>query len=84
LLAARLGETPVIDGYADPEDVLARIRTDRADAGRYRRSLRLRRARAAFTGQTDVRRRLTVQLHIVNDSLGHLRLAEAEIRDRLP
>jgi hypothetical protein len=74
----------MIDGYAYLEDVLAQIRADRADAGRYRRSLRLRGALAALTGQTGVRRRLTTQLHVVNGSLGHLRLAEAEIRQRLP
>jgi hypothetical protein len=74
----------MIDGYAYLGDVLAQIRADRADAGRHRRSLRLRRALAALTGQTDIRRRLMVQLHVVDGSLEHLRLAEAEIRERLP
>jgi len=74
----------MMDGYSYLEDVLAQVRANRADAARYWLALHLLRALAVLTFQPDVRRQLTVQLHIVNDNLEHLRLADAEIHARLP
>ncbi len=74
----------MIDGYVYLADLLAQIRADRADAGRYWLSLHLQRALAFLCRQEVARGRLTVQLHIVNDSLEHLERTVAEIRERLP
>ena len=61
-------------------DLLAEIKAERAQAWCHRWYLQLCRALAVVGRQDATRRRLTVQLRVIADSLEHLRKAEAEVR----
>lgn len=65
----------MVDGYAYLEELLAQVRADLADAGPRWLSMQLRRWLAVLTGQ--------VELRILGESRERLRLADAEVRERL-
>ena len=73
----------MIDGDAYLTDLLAEIQADRTQARRFRLLLSVRRVLAVVGGQDAKRRRLTLQLRIIADSMAHLRLGEAEVQEQL-